>query len=77
VIDPNVLLEKASKGLLSLSVELGFEVLRQLTEEEVTELVGAKGKHQKNRKGYRHGTKKKSGVRWSKSFYHPTSSSIQ
>ena len=59
VIDPIVLLEKASKGLLSLSVELGFEVLRQLMEEEVTELVGKKGKHQKGRKGYRHGTKKK------------------
>jgi hypothetical protein len=58
VIDPTVLFEKASKGLLSLSVELGFEVLRQLMEEEVTELVGAKGKHQKNRKGYRHGTEK-------------------
>jgi len=58
VIDTNVLLEKASKGLLSLSVEIGFEVLRQLMEEEVTELVGKKGKHQKNRKGYRHGTEK-------------------
>ena len=40
VIDPTVLLEKASKGLLSLSVELRFEGLRQLMEEEVTELVG-------------------------------------
>lgn len=40
VLDPIVLLEKASKGLLSLSVELGFEILRQLMEEEVTELVG-------------------------------------
>ncbi|MDR0614446.1 MAG: IS256 family transposase [Lactobacillales bacterium] len=58
VLDPTVLLEKASKGLLSLSVELGFEVLRQLMEEEVTELVGEKGKHQKGRKGYRHGTEK-------------------
>lgn len=44
--------------MLSLSVERGFKILRQPMEEEVSELVDTKGKHQKDRTGYRHGTEK-------------------
>ena len=58
VIDPHALLSVASKGLLSLSVNLGMEVLHQIFEADVTELAGPKGKHQKDRKAYRHGTEK-------------------
>jgi hypothetical protein len=49
IINSETLLEKAGEGLLNLSVELGFEVLRQMLELNVTELVGEKGKHNKNR----------------------------
>jgi len=56
IINSEALLEKAGEGLLNLSVELGFEVLRQMLELDVTELVGEKGKHNKNRAAYRHGS---------------------
>ena len=48
--------ERASQGLLSLSVELGLEVVRQMMEADVTEVAGPRGKHQKDRCAYRHGT---------------------
>ena len=56
VINSEAILEKASEGLLNLSIELGFEVLRQMLELDVTELAGKKGKHNKNRSAYRHGS---------------------
>ena len=56
VINSEAILEKASEGLLNLSIELEFEVLRQMLELDVTELAGNKGKHNKNRSAYRHGS---------------------
>jgi len=56
--DVGALTARASEGLLQLSVELGLEVLRQMLEADVTELAGPKGKHQEDRKAYRHGTEK-------------------
>lgn len=50
------MLETAGEGLLNLAVELGMETLRQMLEADVTELVGAKGKHNSRRVAYRHGT---------------------
>jgi len=58
IIDAGALTARASEGLLQLSVELGLEVMRQMLEAEVTELAGPKGKHQGDRKAYRHGTEK-------------------
>jgi putative transposase len=45
----------AREGLLALSVEVGLGVLRGLLEEEVDELVGAKGKWNRARTAVRHG----------------------
>jgi transposase-like protein len=56
LLDAERLKKIAGDGLLALSVELGLEVVRQLFEEEATELAGPKGRHQKNRQVYRHGT---------------------
>ncbi len=56
VINGDILLEKAGAGLLELSIELGFEALRQMLEMDVPELVGEKGKHSKERTAYRHGS---------------------
>ena len=50
------LLEIAEKGLMNLSIELGLEALQQMLEQDVTDLVGPRGKHSGDRKGYRHGT---------------------
>ena len=58
IIDAEALMEKASEGLLNLSVELGIEIMRQLMEVEVEEHVGIKGKHETGRTAYRHGTEK-------------------
>jgi transposase-like protein len=58
IIDVSALTARASEGLLQLSVELGLEVLRQMLEADVVELAGPKGKHQGDRKAYRHGTEK-------------------
>ena len=55
IINQEKLLETASGGLLNLSIELGFEVLQQLLELDVTNLAGEKGKHNPNRTAYRHG----------------------
>jgi hypothetical protein len=45
----------ARDGLLAVSVEVGLGVLRELLEEEVDELVGAKGKWNPDRTAVRHG----------------------
>ncbi len=45
----------AQEGLLALSVGVGLAVLAELMEEEVTEVVGAKGRHDLARAAVRHG----------------------
>jgi transposase-like protein len=45
----------AKEGLLALSVEVGFGVLRELLEQEVCEVVGPKGKWNAERTAVRHG----------------------
>jgi transposase-like protein len=45
----------AREGLLALSVGVGLGVLAELMEEEVTEVVGAKGSHDPDRVAVRHG----------------------
>ena len=49
------LVGSAKEGLLALSVGVGLGVLAELLEEEVVEVVGAKGKHNANRVAVRHG----------------------
>ncbi len=49
------LLGSAREGLLALSVGVGLGVLAELLEEEVVEVVGAKGKHNPVRVAVRHG----------------------
>ena len=55
VIDPKIIVERASEGLLQLSMELGLSVLSQMMEQDVEHVAGKKGTHQKARKAYRHG----------------------
>jgi putative transposase len=45
----------AREGLLALSVGVGLGVLAELMEEEVVGVVGAKGKHDRERVAVRHG----------------------
>src|SRR2546423_2126892 len=45
----------AREGLLALSVGVGLGVLAELMEEEVVGVVGAKGKHDRERVALRHG----------------------
>jgi putative transposase len=45
----------AREGLLALSVGVGLGVLAELMEEEVVEVVGHKGKHDRGRVAVRHG----------------------
>jgi putative transposase len=45
----------AKEGLLALSVGVGLGVLAELMEEEVDEVVGAKGRHNPERSAVRHG----------------------
>ena len=49
------LVGSAKEGLLALSVGVGLSVLAELLEEEVVEVVGAKGKHDPGRRAVRHG----------------------
>lgn len=58
LLDAEALVERASEGLLNLSVELGLEVLRQMLEQDAEALAGPKGKHQSERRANRHGTEK-------------------
>jgi len=55
ILDQKKLLDTAAGGLLNLSIELGFEVMRQMLELDVEALAGEKGKHNPNRTAYRHG----------------------
>ncbi len=45
----------ARAGLLAFAVGVGSEVFHTLLEENVSELVGEKGRHQAERQAYRHG----------------------
>jgi putative transposase len=45
----------AKEGLLALSVGVGLGVLAELMEEEVDELIGPKGRHDRDRTAVRHG----------------------
>src|ERR671924_1764875 len=45
----------ARDGLLALSVGVGLGVVHELMELEVTEVVGPKGKHNRDRTAKRHG----------------------
>jgi putative transposase len=49
------LVGSAKEGLLALSVGVGLGVLAELLEEDVVEVVGAKGKHEADRVAVRHG----------------------
>jgi transposase-like protein len=49
------LVGSAREGLLALSVGVGLGVLAELLEEEVVDVVGAKGKHDADRVAVRHG----------------------
>ena len=49
------LVGSAKEGLLALSVGVGLGVLAELLEEEVIEVVGAKGRHNPERVAVRHG----------------------
>jgi putative transposase len=49
------LLGAAKEGLLALSVEVGLGVLRELLEEEVEQVVGPKGRWNRERTAVRHG----------------------
>ena len=45
----------AKEGLLALSVGVGLAVVQELFAAEVTRLAGPKGKHDPDRRAYRHG----------------------
>jgi putative transposase len=45
----------AKEGLLALSVGVGLAVVQELFDAEVTRLAGPKGKHDPDRRAYRHG----------------------
>ena len=49
------LIGSAKEGLLALSVGVGLGVLAELMEEEVDEVVGPRGKHDRDRAAVRHG----------------------
>lgn len=48
--------ERMREGLLAASVAIGLEVMSELQEAEVAELAGPKGKHDRGRRAYRHGS---------------------
>ena len=56
VIDSARLTEIAEEGLATLAYNLGLEVLQQMFEQDAEAIAGPKGKHNKNRTAYRHGT---------------------
>ena len=47
--------ETVREGLLAFCVGVGLSVVGEIFEEEITQLVGPRGKHDSQRKGYRHG----------------------
>ena len=48
--------ERMREGLLAASVAIGLEVMGELQEAEVAELAGPKGKHDRGRSAFRHGS---------------------
>lgn len=52
----NEIAADAQEGLLALAVGAGLQVMQALFTENVAQLCGAKGKHDPERVGYRHGT---------------------
>jgi putative transposase len=48
--------ERMREGLLAASVAIGLEAMDELVEAEVSELAGPKGKHDRGRSVYRHGS---------------------
>ena len=58
ILDSRRLAGLASEGLLALSLELGLEVMRQMLEADVEAEAGPRGKHDKGRGAYRHGTER-------------------
>jgi putative transposase len=44
------------QGLLAASVTIGLDVMGELIDAEVTEIAGSKGRHDKSRVAYRHGS---------------------
>jgi len=53
---------RAKQGLLAFAVGVGMEVFRTLLEEDVTALVGPKGRHNPDRVAYRHSVERSSVV---------------
>ena len=53
------LAETAREGLLALSVGVGLAVVGEIFEEELTQLVGPRGKHSPERRAYRHGQERR------------------
>ena len=49
------LADAAREGLMALSVGVGLGVLAELMEEEVTDVVGPRGRHDPDRSAVRHG----------------------
>src|SRR5262249_58403611 len=47
--------ESAREGLLAFCVGVGLSVVHEIFEEEITQLVGPRGSHDPQRRGYRHG----------------------
>src|SRR5262249_44858065 len=47
--------ESAREGLLAFCVGVGLSVVHEIFEEEITQLVGPRGRHDPERRGYRHG----------------------
>ncbi len=54
---------QAKEGLLALSVGVGMQVVSEIFEEEVTSLVGQKGRHDRGRRANRHGHESRQVVR--------------
>lgn len=54
------LTRSAKEHFLSFSVGLGLATLQRLLQEELTRLVGPKGKHRPGRTAYRHGAERRS-----------------
>jgi len=53
------LAETSREGLLALSIGLGLAVVDEIFEEELTQLVGPRGKHSQERQAYRHGRERR------------------
>lgn len=56
VMDYTKLMELAEEGLATMFYNIGIEAVKQILEQDVNEIVGPKGKHNRNRTSNRHGT---------------------